>query len=269
MNWFLALLPALFVASTALAAPGLKAGGLNEFNVEMPRELRQMAGRGQLSPVTHALVTVAVPANFDPARAWPVMVISATGDPGYDSSRQLLRAYAKTALEAGWLLVGADPAEEVSAEWNGIPLRFALNLTALAALQLKWAGAGRAPLAFGGFSGGSKNSGWLAAAFAGEGRDIIGIYLAGCNEDTVVAAARHFKVLNDTYRRIPVFLQSGDKDEVATPAEHWNVYDALKLAGFRNVRVESFPGPHVVYPALLRKALDWFRDLAALPDPVR
>ena len=269
MRRFLVLLPVLFVASAALAAPGLRPGGSSEFKVELPRELRQLAGRGQLSPVTHALVTVALPPNFDIARDWPVMIISATADPQYHSSRRLLRAYAETALAAGWILLAADPAEEVSAEQDDMALRYALNIAALAALASQWPGADRASLAFGGFSGGAKNSGWLAAAFASQRRAIMGIYLAGINENTVVAAARHFKVLDETYRRIPVFLQSGEQDEIATPADHRAVHDELKRAGFRHIRVAYFPGPHAVDPARLRTALDWFRDLAVQPATAR
>ena len=265
MNRFLALLPLLFATSAALAAPVLKAGGLTEFNVELPRELRQLAGRGQVSPVAHALVTIAVPANFDPARDWPVIVISATADLQNNSSRRLLGVYADTALAAGWIVVAADPAEYVPGLEDDLPLRYALNIAALAALELQWPGAAKAPLAFGGFSGGAKNSGWLAAAFASRDRPIIGIYLAGINQDTIVSAAQHFKVLNDAYRRIPIFLQSGDRDDVATPADHQRVREELIRAGFANIRVEQFAGPHVVDPGPLLRALNWFRELAARP----
>jgi len=260
MNRFLALVPLLFAASTAFAAPGLKAGGLNEFNVELPRELRQLAGRGQVSPVAHALVTIGVPARFDPARDWPVIVISATAN---NSSRQLLGVYAETALAAGWIVVAADPVEGAPGLEDDLPLRYALNIAALAALELQWPGAAKAQLAFGGFSGGAKNAGWLAAAFASRDRTIIGIYLAGINEDTIVSAAQHFKVLNDAYRRIPIFLQSGDRDDVATPADHQRVREDLVRAGFWNIRVEQFSGPHVVDPGPLLRALNWFRELAA------
>ena len=256
------MLPALFLASAALAATGLKAGGLSEFQVELPSELRQLAGRGHLSPVVHALVTIAVPENFDTARDWPVMVISATSDPRYHSSRSLLGAYADTALTEGWILVAADPAENVSAEQDDVALRYALNTAALAALALQWPGADKASLAFGGFSGGAKYSGWLAAAFASQGRTVIGIYLAGINQDTVVSAAQQFKVLDETFRRVPVFLQSGEKDEIATPGDHRGVQEELKRAGFRHIRIEYFPGPHAVDPGPLRTALDWFRELA-------
>ena len=263
MNRFLALLPALFVASAAFAAAGLNAGGLSEFKVELPRDLRQLAGRGELSPVTHALVTIAVPVNFDVGRNWPVMVISATSDRQYHSSRRLLGAYADSALTSGWILVAADPAEEVPVDRDDLALRYALNTAALAVLELQWPGAGKAPLAFGGFSGGAKYSGLLAAAFASQGRTIIGIYVAGINQDTIVSGARQFKVLNETFRGVPVFLQSGETDEIATPADHRGVHDELKRAGFRHVRIEYFPGPHAVDPEPLRVALDWFRELAA------
>ncbi len=236
----LAPLAAFYLASATLAAQGLRAGGLSEFNVELPRELRQLAGRGQLSPVTHALVTVAVPAKFSAAHNWPVMIISATSDPHYNSSRRLLAAYSETALADGFILLAADPAGDVSVEQDEVALRYALDSAALAALELQWPGAAKAPLAFGGFSGGAKYSGWLAAAFASQKRVIMGIYLAGINQDTIVSAAREFNVLDEAYKGIPIFLQSGLSDEIATPADHRRVQSDLLHAGFRHVRAGVF-----------------------------
>ena len=253
------------IATVALAAPGLTAGALNEFKVELPTDLRKVAGRGKLSPVTHALVTIAVPANFDPSRDWPVLVVSATTDFGYNSSRQLLRDYAETALKAGWIAMAADPADRADFRQDTVPLRLALNLAALSVLDQQWPRTGRAPIAVGGFSGGSKVSGWVAAAFVSEGRTVIGAYLAGINQESLVSAGKLFDVLNPGFKRIPVFLQSGLKDNISTPAEHRDVAAELKRAGFKNVRVEYFPGEHDVYPGPLRAALDWFRELAALP----
>jgi predicted esterase len=149
------------------------------------------------------------------------------------------------------------------------PLRLALNTAALAVLELKWPLAGKAPLAFGGFSGGAKHSGWLAAAFASQGRTVAGIYLAGINTESVVSAAKHFKIFNSDFKRIPVFLQYGDNDLVATPGDHRNIYDELTRVGFRNVRIEKFRGEHDIYPALLGDALDWFREFSALPAAAR
>lgn len=265
MSRFLAMLAALLVASAALAAPGLVPGGIAEFNVELPAELRQLAGRARVSPVAHALVSIAAPAKIDMAHDWPVLFISATSDPQFNSSRRLLRAYAETALAAGWIVVAADPAEKVTPEQDDVPLRLALSKAAFAALELQWPGAGTAPLAFGGFAGGAKYSGWLAAAYASEGHNVIGIYMAGVNEDTLVSAATQFNVLNTAFKDIPVFLQSGETDEVSTPAEHRAIYADLKRAGWRRVRLDYFQGAHDVDPAPLRNALEWFHALFAYP----
>ena len=257
----IAILAACLIASVVDAA-GLQAGGLSEFKVELPQQLRQIAGHGSASPVTHALVTVAVPANFDPVRDYSVMVISATSDAEYRSSRRLLGIYADAARQADWLLVAADADREVEVAQDDVGLRYALNAAALAALTSQWPGAAKAPLAFGGFSGGAKYSGWLAAAFASRGRAISGIYLAGVNADTVVPAAEHFNVLDSRFKRVPIFLQSGENDELATPDDHRIIYDSLKRAGFQDVRIKYVPTSHQVDPASLRTALDWFRSLS-------
>ena len=123
---FLAL-PAMFLFASVATGTGLKPGGPSEFSVELPQELRQIAARGGPSPVAHALVTVAVPENFDATRSYPVMVISATSDPQYHSSRRLLGTYAEMAIAGGWILVAADPGEEVSVERDDVNLRYALT----------------------------------------------------------------------------------------------------------------------------------------------
>ncbi|MEO8345997.1 MAG: hypothetical protein ABI607_09900 [Betaproteobacteria bacterium] len=261
----LLLFLATFFTTTSLAAEGLKPGGVSEFKIELPIVLRTMAGRGKLSPLTHALITIGAPANIDMAHEWPILVISATSDPEYNSSRRLLAAYAQTAVDAGWIVVAVDPATPISVEQDDVPMRLALNTAALAVLAKQWPGAGKAPLAFGGFSGGAKYSGWLAAAFAGQGRTIIGIYVAGINQETLVAAATQFNVLNSAFKRIPVFVQAGNADQVSTPADHQDVITDLKRAGFKNIRLEVTQGGHDVDPAPLRAALEWFRQFASVP----
>jgi predicted esterase len=262
MKRLLAVVPILFAVATTVAAQGLTLGGVTEFKVELPTELRTMAGRGQLSPVTHALVAVAAPSNLDMAHEFPVMIISATSDPNYNSSRKLLLAYYEAALQAGWILVAADPASDTTVAQDDVPMRLALDTAALAVLAKQWPGVNTAPLAFGGFSGGAKYSEWLAAAFAKQGRKIIGLYLAGINESSLVSAAQSFDVLDDKFKRIPIFLQSGTTDEISSVGDHRTVSSALNRAGFKNVRVEYFTGGHEVDPRPLRTALDWFRQFA-------
>ena len=259
----------LFVVacSTSVGAE-LRPGTSAEFKAELPDELRTLAGRGQLSPVTHALVTIAVPANFEAGREWPVLVVNAYFA-GAHLNRGLLQAYSETALAAGWIAIAADPAPEVPREQDEVPLRYALDKAALGALEAVWPRARKAPLAFGGFSAGAMYSGWLAAAFAKEGRNIIGMYLAGIPQNTVLDAARELNLLNEPYRRVPIFLQSGETDEIATMADHRRLQDELRRAGFQNVRIEYFPGPHTVNPRPLRAALDWFVEIETQSVPSR
>lgn len=258
----------LTLLAGAAAATGLVAGGYNEFDVELPQELRKAAGHGQLSRVARAMVTIAVPKNIDMAREWPVLVVSATSDAGHHSSRALLRAYAETAVANGWIAIAADPKEDVAQDEDDVPLRLALNSAALAVLARQWPGTDKSPLAFGGFSGGAKYSAWLAAAFAKEGRKVVGVYLAGINEATLVDAATKLDVA-PAFKLVPVFLQAGEKDGIATLADHQAVNAELKRAGFKNVRLVSFSGAHVVDAGPLQVALAWFRDFAQFPAPAK
>ena len=241
-------------------------GGLAEFRVELPAELRELAGqRGSPTPVKHALVTVAVPPEFDAALEWPVLVVNATSDPGYNSSRRLLQAYREAAAKAGWIAVAADPEPAVSQADDQLTLRFALDLAALLALQPHWKDAGRAPLAFAGFSGGAKYSGYLAALFRRQGARLAGVYMAGVNQDAFGEAARRFGVLDDDLREVPVFLQGGTRDRVATPAQHREIESGLAREGLRHVRLEFVPGGHAIDAAPLADALRWFRDQRLRP----
>lgn len=248
---------ALLALGACLAAAACQA----EILVELPGELRRMAGRGQLSAVTHARVAIELPRGADARRQAPVLVVNATSDRPWHSSLELMRAYAPTANARGWIVVAADPSPPVEPADDHASLRMSLAIAALAALRKQWPVEGSAPLAFGGFSGGSKYTGWLAAAFAARGRQVIGVYLSGHNENALLEAARSFGVLDASFKAIPVFLQSGTDDRVSTPEDHRRVAHELERAGFRNVRVKPVPGGHDVVPEGLGEALEWFSRL--------
>jgi predicted esterase len=245
---------AVALAAFAAAAAPFKEG-LNEFRVELPAELRSMAGRGKASPVTHAAVTVAVPSGFSAGTPAPILVVSATSG---RSSRDLLQAYARAAAESGWILVAADAEPPVPLADDQVPLRLALATAAVAGLRHQWPASADSPLAFGGFSGGAKYSGWLAASFAKRGRNVVGVYFSGTNEDTLSAAAAHFEIKDERFKRVAVFVQAGARDEVAGPEDHKRVVASLQRAGFERVKLTWTSGGHEIAPESLRGALDWF-----------
>lgn len=243
-------------ASPALASAALPEG-FTDFQVELPAELRAIAGRGKPSPVTHAAVTVAVPAGFKAEGPVPILVVSATSG---RSSRELLRAYAKSVADSGWVLVAADAEPPVSVAEDQVPLRLALATAALAGARHHWPAAASSPVAFGGFSGGAKYSGWLAASFARQGRTVMGVYLSGINEDTLSQAAAQLDIKDPAFKRVPVFVQAGARDEVAGPEDHRRVVASLQKAGFEKVRISWTSGGHEIAPESLRGALAWFSE---------
>lgn len=227
--------------------------------VALSAEWRQLAGRGGVpSKVEQALVTVVLPPGFDAARDWPVLIVNATSDPGHSSSRALLQAYRAAAGAAGWVVVAADPEPAVTQDDDLLQLRYVLGHAALAVLKPLWKGAEQPRIAFAGFSGGAKYAGWLAALFRSRGARVVGVYMAGVNTNALGEAARQFGVLDEAMRAVPVFLQGGLKDRVATPAQHRGIEDDLRAAGFKQVRLEFVAGGHMVDAAPLRGALEWF-----------
>lgn len=258
------LVAAWLGATLAAVAPAaLESGRTTHFDYELPRPLREFAGGGRLSPVTRAQVAVTVPANFDPQAVWPILIVNATTDVKYRSSRRLAGFYTESALAAGWIVLAVDPAESLPQDDDTILLRMALARGALAALDRGWPHASRWPVAFAGFSGGAKISGWLAALFALEGQVPLGVFQAGINENTLAAAAKEFDVRTPAFTAMPVFLLAGEKDRIATAADHRRIERELRRAGFSAVRLETFPGPHAVDPRPLQRALQWFREIAA------
>lgn len=250
----------LLVALTAMVAA--QPADPIELTVPLSDGLRRMAGGGKLSPLKSAQIAYAVPPGFDPGRAWPILLISATSDPGYNSSTQHLRDFAPTATAEGWVVVAADPPANVPPTLDSNELRHALAKAALDHLASFWSGSEKWPLALGGFSGGAKRSGWLAAMFARAGRAPIGIFQGGCNAATAAEAVNIYGPPRKVFRAVPVFLSSGDTDRIATPAQHRAVAAALRADGFAHVRLEVYAGRHLLYPDHVTEALRWFESLA-------
>ncbi|HEX6703726.1 MAG TPA: hypothetical protein VF169_03115 [Albitalea sp.] len=251
----LGVLVSVTTAGRPAAAPAaLKADELAELRVELPVDVQKLVGG-----VRVAKVAVATPTAFDPAQPWRVLIVNATSDLGHQSSRQLMTAYRPAAAGAGWVALAADPDREVAQRDDSLSLRYALAAAALDAVHPLWREAGRATLAFAGFSGGAKYSGWLAALFASQrAARVAGIFLSGVNEEPVATAARQFKVLDDDFRSMPVFLQAGRSDAVATPERHREIMAELRRLGFRSLRLEVVEGGHRVDATWLQTALEWF-----------
>lgn len=243
-------------------------GGLMQWRVDIPEDLRRLAAQGaRSSPARVAWVTAALPPGFEAGRDWPVLLVNATSDPGHSASRALLAQYRAAASAAGWVVLAADPEPAVSQDDDVLALRFVLGMLALAAVQPLWRHAAQTPLALAGFSGGAKYAGWLSALFTRQGRRVAGVYLAGINQDPLLPAAEQLGVLDDAFRGMPVFLQSGTGDRVATPTQHRRIQAGLANAGFTRLKLATVERGHEVDATPLPEALAWFAEVWSLRFP--
>lgn len=269
MNCFPPLILAVVLAGAGMVPAGaaeeaalvIRPGEYTEFTAPLNAEMQKFAAIDRPSTVTTALAAVAVPADFTPDRSWPVLFVSATSDPGYTSSRRLLRGFMEPALKAGWVVIAAD-APEGSEDIDTSSRRFALILAACERLQAAWRGLPNWPLAFGGLSGGAKRSAWLAAIATKLGRRPIGVFQAGCNEATMSRALEVYQPARAQFLPIPVFLSTGRNDRIAPPDAVEDVVADLRHEGFSRVKLELFPGKHELYLPHVEQALRWFQEAA-------
>lgn len=267
------IIPVLLLLTAALpggAAPEpalvIRPGEYTEFIAPLSEELQQLAGTERPNSVTSALGAVAVPADFTPDRTWPVLIVSASADPGYNfSSRRMLRVFLAPALAAGWIVIAADAPETRDADTG--TRRYALILAVIERLQRQWPQLPAWPRAFGGFSGGAKRAASLAAMSTALGRRPIGVFQGGCNEPAMRYVKPRAQPARGQFLSVPVFLSGGTDDRIAPLDAVEDVGADLQRGGFAHVRVEHFGGEHEVHPPHVKEALRWFVKLAPKAPP--
>jgi hypothetical protein len=205
-----------------------------------------------------------LPPSFDAAKSWPIMIVSVT-DSGreqgkFPSSVKSMGPYIEAAKELGWIVLAADCPGNLT---PGLPFnRCGLAEAALEAMATLWPTSRAWPVATGGFSGGSKYSGWLGGWFADGGRNVLGMFMAGCNEDmaTMALKERALDVPKKTFTKAKVLLSAGAEDKIASPEKTEKVAASLKASGFENVQMQTHAGAHSVEPSHVKAAMKWFAE---------
>jgi predicted esterase len=198
------------------------------------------------------------PKSFDPAKSWPILVVTSTTDFGCTS---ILDApwYRDAAMQEGWVVLATDATIRPRAD--SLQWRLAMLTAALQMIRADWPQSAQWPVAFAGFSGGAKRSGILAAMLAkNRGLKICGLFLAGINSDRVTAANKDYQPPLD-FLNTPIWISSGTADQIALPSAQEGVYYSLKRTGFKQVRLEKFFGGHALKSSEVQRALHWFREI--------
>ena len=199
------------------------------------------------------------PVGFDPARNWPIFIITSTSDFNRTSPMDA-EWYRRPALAEGWVLLASDAT--IRPRLDSTQWRLAILAAALESMRREWPQSAKWPVAFGGFSGGAKRSAVLGAMLAKTGAvKTCGFFLSGINEDRLSEAYRNYSP-GRNFLGIPIWLSSGESDNVAKPQDHDRVRASLERTGFKHVRLERFSGGHQVKKQEVERALRWFREIA-------
>jgi hypothetical protein len=229
--------------------------------VPLSAEEKTYAALGGNQVPEKAVAVLTVPANFDPQKSWPVLVVFSTSDFHWDN-RHDIPFYSTEALSENWIVLtgdGPDRPRDDSTGW-----RSAMTLAALDALHRSFPGSNKWPIACAGISGGAKRACLIAPLLALKGNRVAGLYLAGVNEDLLAEGYRTFHPGAD-FLGTKIFITSGQSDRIATPAQTEHVRASMQKNGFRQVRLEMFPEGHRVKRPLTRAALLWFNSSTSSP----
>jgi hypothetical protein len=246
-------------ASLNFAGTSFSPGSTVQANVPLSPQEKSYASQGGNPVPPNAVAVLATPANFDPTKSWPVLIICSTSDFKRQNRDDLVDFYRRVGLADGWVLLAGDGPQH--AKNDNVAWRESMTLAAIDALHRSFPGSQKWPIACAGFSGGGKGVGYVAPFLARNGCRIIGIYMTGANEDH----------LSDGYARLqpgagflntPIYVAAGRDDRIATVEQQYNVLGSIKRTGFQKIRVGTFHGGHEVNDAQTSIALHWFRELA-------
>jgi hypothetical protein len=252
--------------STSLAGLRTQPGAVVRNEVALDSQERSYAAeRGNAAPA-NAIVSIAVPAGFEPKKSWPVLVVLSTSDFNRKNSDDI-SFYLQSAMAEKWIVLAGDA--PVSPRADTLSWRFSTTLAAIKALYRTFPGAQQWPVACVGFSGGARRAGAIGPLLALYGCRISGLYLTGINDDRLAHSYEKFLSADRQFLNTPIFVSSGSQDEIATVRDQIGVVNSLKKTGFSTVRQEVFGGGHQVNRPHVQSALVWFRSMFTAVSKVR
>jgi hypothetical protein len=241
-----------------IAGKEAKPGPMIEIRFPVSKFFQEIAAQGGNPRPQTGRAVLSFPPGFDPARPWPIMIVTSTTDFNRTSIMDA-PAYKPSADAEGWMVLASDAT--IKPNHDSTPWRLAMLGAALDALRKDLPQSRNWPVAFAGFSGGSKRSCLLGAMLAkGRAVNICGFFLAGINEDKMSESYRNYQPGTD-FLNIPIWISGGMDDMIATPSLEGKAMASMRATGFKRVRIEHFMGVHQLKRSEVRLALRWFREL--------
>jgi hypothetical protein len=246
--------PAPPKALSIQGTPLIAGGQINtyEFNYS-PADLIIL--RRHKSLETKYKIAIAVPADFDPKKPQRVFICSAPSN--NETERRAgdfaaIGMYAKTCIDNGWVCLASDC--DLGNEADGDKDL----VCSLQVLRKEWPGMNGWDFAVGGFSGGAKACFLPCATLIREKYKVIGVFMAGCNQDFSELLRKQLKAPLAGYKNIRAYLSAGSKDTIAPPSSSAAVKKSLKSNGIHDSRLVIHEGGHSMLKPHFDEALKWF-----------
>lgn len=233
----------------------LKTGGhTNVYSYDYNAETVEMLKKKLKHDDTGYKLGIAVPNDFDPSKPQKVFVVSTAVNneaEGRNGNLGKMGMYAKHAINKGWICISCDSN-------NGYPKNTTAIQWCFTKLNQVWPNCKTWQYATGGFSGGSKSCFGPCAYLLKNKYPTLGVFMAGCNEDASQGPRETYKNGKSDYKKLRIFLSTGDKDGLVNKEQTAGVIASLKSNGMRNIRSEVFDGGHSMNKEHFEQALDWF-----------
>src|SRR5438046_10522078 len=130
-------------AGLNFAGASFSPGSTVKANVPLSANAKVYAVQGGNPLPPSAVVMLATPANFDPRKSWPVLIICSTSDFKRQNRDDLVQFYRSVGLTEGWVLLAGDGPQRARNDTAGWGL--ALTLAAIDVLHPSLVRAGEGP----------------------------------------------------------------------------------------------------------------------------
>src|SRR5437667_10053277 len=155
------LLPSAVAAT--LEGHQVQGGATLDFQFPISSYFQESAAQGGNPRPTTGRALLMFPKNFDPARSWPILIVTSTTDLDRTS---IMDApwYRDAAMVEGWVVLATDAT--IRPRTDSVLWRLAMLTAGLQMIGDQWPQTGRWPAAVGGFSRGAQGSGLLGLRLA-------------------------------------------------------------------------------------------------------
>ena len=240
----------------------IKPGRVHYVRVELTDSEKDVLSQYENSAPEYAILSIGLPNRYNPNKVYPILFTSVTGNI-YAPNAYSIRNYYRSTQKTGWIVVSIDgdhwPARDT------IIWRIGMMEVAIRYLDQRWMLFDEMPIAYGGFSGGSKISVYLAYFSILLGKTPAGLFLAGCNYAPAKEAAKMTDLDEEAVRSIPVFFSMGEVDKIATLRDSRKVTRTMARAGFSRQQIDVHHGGHLLESFHVLEALQFFESYFSEP----